>query len=97
MGQDINNCILLGQISSNGNIGILIKQNGSYVASEQSNVDVIQRNVETVLEYTLNNGVHTLSANNITLTLNNNIITSRNYIRSFILHNMIKELKIHEL
>ena len=97
MGQDVNNCILLGQISSNGNIGIFIKRNGSYAAQEQSGTDVIQRNVETELEYTLNNGVHTLSANNVTLTLNNNLITSRNYIRAFILSNRIKELKIHEL
>lgn len=97
VGQNVDNCILLGNTSSEGSFGIFIRQNGSYTAQKMSNNEVLIRNTETLIEYSLNNGVHTIKANNITVTFSNSSITARNYIRAFILNNMIKELKIHEL
>ena len=97
VGQNVDNCILIGNTSSEGSFGIFIRQNGSYTAQKMSDNEVLIRNTETLIEYSLNNGVHTIKANNITLTLNNSNITSRDYIRGFILNNMIKDLIIYEL
>lgn len=97
IGPDVNNCILLGNLSSDGNTGIFIRRYGNYIVQKQSSNELINRNVETVIEYTLDNGVHTLTANNTPITVTDNSIIARNYIRAFILNNMIKELKIHEL
>ena len=97
IGSDVNNCILLGCLSSDGDIGIFIKKNSTYITLKSSAKELINRNVETLIEYSLNNGVHTITANNTSVTVTDTNITARNYIRAFILNNMIKELKIHEL
>ena len=97
IGSDGNNCILLGCLSSDGDIGIFIKKNSTYITQESSAKELINRNVETLIEYSLNNGVHTITANNTSVTVTDTNITARNYIRAFILSNMVKELKIHEL
>lgn len=77
-GADANNLILCGVTGGSGTqMGIFVKQNGSYVATDYQNV--LSANTDVEFVYTVVDGVHTLSDGTHTKSLNNSVISSRNY------------------
>ena len=77
-GADANNQIICGVTGSSGTqMGIYVKQNGSYVASDYQNV--LSANTDVEFIYSVENGVHTLSDGTHTISFNNSDITARNY------------------
>lgn len=78
IGTNSNNRILFGKTGSNGQLGIYVYNNGSSVASAAQN-SVYQTNVEAETVYTYEDGVQTITANNVTKTLTNSSVTDRGY------------------
>lgn len=96
-GADANNQILCGVTGSSGTqMGMYVKQNGSYVASDYQNV--LSANTDVEFIYSVENGVHTLSDGTHTISFNNSDITARNYSKVHLDSAMyLKELLIVSL
>ena len=75
-----------------------MKKNGSYETYQRNSGKIVSANTDTLITYTYNNGVQTLTVNGTTVTLTNSSITSRNYLK-YSAHNgsTIKELLIMPL
>lgn len=92
IGQNTTNAIVVGHTSSLNGCNILIRNNGSYV--KQSEYISVSTNTEYEIEYTYDNGSHTLKVGNTTKTLSDTSITPSQIIEASIRNNQCKELTI---
>ena len=90
VGSDDSNCIIFGDTESIGGMGIYVRIGGSYVANDKQ--ICLTPNSWIDLDYSYDNGVHTLSDGINTVTLNNSQITARDYVYFRCVTNSIKEI-----
>lgn len=95
IGRDSRNCLLFGNAGSLATLGTYVRVGG--VDDKQYLYNALPVRQWIKLTYTCNNGVHTITDGTNTLTLTNTSITSRNYVRAFILINQMKEILIEPL
>ena len=95
IGRDSRNCLLFGNAGSFATLGTYVRVGGVDDKQYLHNALPVRQWIK--LTYTCNNGVHTITDGTNTLTLTNTSITSRNYVRAFILINQMKEILIEPL
>ena len=83
IGQDSSNILFFGADSVNGSIGIYVKVNGTYDTYQRNARSIVSANIDTLIEYTNNNGVQSLKVKGTIVHLTNTKIGSRNYLRYY--------------
>ena len=78
VGADSSNALVFGRTGINYQLGVLARVNGSYASSQTQN-SVFSSNTETEVIYIYDDGVQTVTANNVTLTITNSSVTLRDY------------------
>ena len=83
IGADIDNNVFGGLTSGSGKHGVYVKQNGSYVSSDDSTTQIFPNNTSKEVILKLENNTVSSTANNDNRSTTNNVISARDYQRIY--------------
>ena len=81
VGADENNHLFGGQTGYSGTFGVFVRVNGSYEISNFVDHS-LPKNTDTLITFTSNNNVHSVTHGSVTKTVTSNTITARNYVKA---------------
>ena len=83
IGADTDNNVFGGLTSGNGKHGVYVKQNGSYVSSDDSTTEIFPKYTSKKVIFKIENNTVSSTANNDSRSTTNNVISARNYQRIY--------------